>query len=362
MRQSHPGDPAIMKRIYGAALAASLGAAVALAAPASGSPDPVPVLGQSWVAGTEDPRLAVLTIHGVRRVDGAAVVYYSMGLRPQDQTGKRALFGNYGYGFYSTLTQSSASSLTCTVAAVDVAGGTAYAALRTSVTPGRCISSRSLDFVAPADHLARAVVAYTLIASIPASVSAVDVFVGAHFVQNVPVEDGLLEPVVDAEVTVVGKGWPSVDTAAIATAIKPEDAVRPLRTRTDDLAQKISTGRNNRGEEITLDAAVLFAIDTYSLTPKAQAVIAAAAKKIRAQNPTGAIQVVGHTDSTNTDAYNLTLSKRRAAAVAAALKKLLPATTTITTDGKGESEPIATNTSERGRALNRRVTITVPTS
>jgi OOP family OmpA-OmpF porin len=65
----------------------------------------------------------------------------------------------------------------------------------------------------------------------------------------------------------------------------------------------------------------------------------------------------GHTDSVGTDAYNQKLSERRAAAVKDYLvSKGIPAAK-VTTIGKGESQPVATNKTKEGRQKNRRVDI-----
>ena len=65
----------------------------------------------------------------------------------------------------------------------------------------------------------------------------------------------------------------------------------------------------------------------------------------------------GHTDSIGTEAYNQKLSERRAAAVKDYLvSKGIPASK-ITTIGKGESQPVATNKTAEGRQKNRRVDI-----
>ncbi len=65
----------------------------------------------------------------------------------------------------------------------------------------------------------------------------------------------------------------------------------------------------------------------------------------------------GHTDSIGTDAYNQRLSERRAAAIKDYLvSKGIPASK-ITTIGKGESQPVATNKTAEGRQKNRRVDI-----
>lgn len=68
--------------------------------------------------------------------------------------------------------------------------------------------------------------------------------------------------------------------------------------------------------------------------------------------------MVGHTDATGSDAYNLTLSQERAAAVRdyfASLDSL--STVTISSEGRGEANPLASNETEEGRSRNRRVEI-----
>ncbi len=67
--------------------------------------------------------------------------------------------------------------------------------------------------------------------------------------------------------------------------------------------------------------------------------------------------VEGHTDSIGSAAYNLKLSKLRAEAVAKALIERGISASRLTVIGKGESEPIASNDTPEGRALNRRVEV-----
>jgi outer membrane protein OmpA-like peptidoglycan-associated protein len=67
------------------------------------------------------------------------------------------------------------------------------------------------------------------------------------------------------------------------------------------------------------------------------------------------IQIIGHTDSDGDDAKNLLLSKKRAAAVKVKLVSMGIAAIRLTTDGKGEAEPVADNSSAEGKAQNRRV-------
>jgi outer membrane protein OmpA-like peptidoglycan-associated protein len=67
------------------------------------------------------------------------------------------------------------------------------------------------------------------------------------------------------------------------------------------------------------------------------------------------IKVIGHTDSQGSDAYNQKLSERRASSVAAYLLSQGVAPNKLTSEGRGESQPVADNDTEEGRAQNRRV-------
>lgn len=68
------------------------------------------------------------------------------------------------------------------------------------------------------------------------------------------------------------------------------------------------------------------------------------------------VTIVGHTDSKGTEAYNMGLGQRRADSVKAKLLEFGLALGRITgTESRGESEPVATNETEEGRAQNRRI-------
>jgi outer membrane protein OmpA-like peptidoglycan-associated protein len=69
--------------------------------------------------------------------------------------------------------------------------------------------------------------------------------------------------------------------------------------------------------------------------------------------------VVGHTDSSGSDSYNEQLSERRAEAVRAELIRDGVPAERLSAIGRGESEPRADNSTEAGRAQNRRVEILV---
>jgi len=75
--------------------------------------------------------------------------------------------------------------------------------------------------------------------------------------------------------------------------------------------------------------------------------------------PNGAVTVVGYTDNEGSDAVNLKLSDTRAKAVAAALVSNGVLAAKVTARGAGSANPVADNSTEEGRAKNRRVEITV---
>jgi OOP family OmpA-OmpF porin len=71
------------------------------------------------------------------------------------------------------------------------------------------------------------------------------------------------------------------------------------------------------------------------------------------------VAIEGHTDSVGTEGYNQQLSEERANAVKAALMAKGIPSERVTTVGKGEEEPVATNENAAGRQQNRRVEIIV---
>lgn len=77
------------------------------------------------------------------------------------------------------------------------------------------------------------------------------------------------------------------------------------------------------------------------------------------QYPQTVIRVEGHTDSSGSDSYNLDLSQRRADAVKNLIVQRGVSSTRIETIAYGESMPIADNSTEAGRTMNRRVEIKI---
>jgi outer membrane protein OmpA-like peptidoglycan-associated protein len=71
------------------------------------------------------------------------------------------------------------------------------------------------------------------------------------------------------------------------------------------------------------------------------------------------IDVLGHTDSDGADDYNFDLSRRRANSVAQYLVSQQLDPNRFSVEGRGEREPIASNSSASGKSRNRRVEITI---
>lgn len=76
---------------------------------------------------------------------------------------------------------------------------------------------------------------------------------------------------------------------------------------------------------------------------------------VLANNPDTNINIYGYTDSKGADAYNLSLSDRRAAAVKSYLSSKGVMASRMNTKGMGEADPVASNDNDAGRAQNRRV-------
>ena len=112
------------------------------------------------------------------------------------------------------------------------------------------------------------------------------------------------------------------------------------------------------GIQVTFDNAILFDIDSSTLRSGAQQDLSNLARSLEKYPGTDAL-VVGHTDATGSDEYNLGLSQRRAESAASELMRDGVARDRITTLGKGEQEPVASNDTDYGRQQNRRVEIAI---
>lgn len=107
-------------------------------------------------------------------------------------------------------------------------------------------------------------------------------------------------------------------------------------------------------KSVSLDN-LLFDVNSDILLPPSRDQIFEIAMMMR-EDPSIKLQVIGHTDSDGKADFNLDLSKRRAASVVRALVEGFDIDANrLTSDGKGLSEPLASNDTKEGKAKNRRV-------
>lgn len=100
---------------------------------------------------------------------------------------------------------------------------------------------------------------------------------------------------------------------------------------------------------------ILFDVNSDKIKPESYGVLKEIGTVLK-ETPTLKVRIVGHTDSDGDDAQNLDLSKRRAVSVKNALQSEFGIETArMETDGKGEGQPMAPNTTAEGKANNRRV-------
>lgn len=116
--------------------------------------------------------------------------------------------------------------------------------------------------------------------------------------------------------------------------------------------------RVGEGIKITFPSGILFATNKYDLQSSARDNVDKLAKILKKYADTN-ILIEGHTDSDGTDAYNQTLSEKRASTVSTYVKELGVAGSRITTKGYGESQPVASNDTPEGKQANRRVEIAI---
>ena len=109
---------------------------------------------------------------------------------------------------------------------------------------------------------------------------------------------------------------------------------------------------------MTFESGLLFDYDSDVVREAARKNLATLAGSLE-KYPNTDLMIVGHTDATGPDAYNMTLSERRAAAAANYLASQGVTRTRLRSTGRGETEPVAPNDSEADRQKNRRVEVAI---
>ena len=142
-----------------------------------------------------------------------------------------------------------------------------------------------------------------------------------------------------------------------ATELADPVAIERYTRALDD---STSTQAGSKDITVTLNSDVTFASDSADLTPAADTQLQTVATQLKQHPDGGTLTIVGHTDDIQDDAYNQTLSDKRANAVKTKLEQLTKLDKWKTSvSGKGESQPKIKDTTDEARAANRRVEITL---
>lgn len=153
---------------------------------------------------------------------------------------------------------------------------------------------------------------------------------------------------------ILGAGIGGLAGAGIGAYMDKQE--RDLRART--AGTDVQVTREGDNLVLNIPSGITFAYDSADVQPQFKRTLDQVADTLAQYNQTY-IDVYGHTDSTGSDAYNQTLSERRATSVADYLAGRGVQPARIGTRGFGESQPIASNDTDAGRAANRRVEVKI---
>lgn len=318
------------------------------------------------------PGSVVLALHAVRRLPKASVVYYSLTVDGSAHGLEEKGIGDDPFIFLvdylvGRVTQNHyGGDLNGDGAIVDVRHRRMYRPIARGVGCQVC-SSNWFNGAPEQTPVGHSRLGWFSTAPVPSDVSRVDVALGNRIFHDVPVGDGPLTPTVDRQTAVqrwssdgmpLGVGWPLLDPADLS-GVNVGKFVSPLVSTTGEVSdarrERVSGGETR----IDLSANVLFDKDSDVIKPAGRKVIDRAARELVEHKVSGTVSVIGYTDNLGSASHGLDLSRRRAGAVAKVLGPQLPKGVRLVTDGKGEADPVASNDTEAGRRLNRRVTLTV---
>lgn len=158
----------------------------------------------------------------------------------------------------------------------------------------------------------------------------------------------------DRTAKIVGAGLGGLAGAGIGYYMDEQE--KKLRQQTAGTG--IDVTRDGDNLILNMPSNVTFAVDSSAIDPGFQSTLGTVANTL-SQYEKSYVDVLGHTDSTGSDAYNQSLSERRAASVANFLTNSGVQRERLATRGFGESQPVASNSTDEGRAANRRVEIKI---
>jgi outer membrane protein OmpA-like peptidoglycan-associated protein len=150
----------------------------------------------------------------------------------------------------------------------------------------------------------------------------------------------------------IGAGIGGLSGAAIGSYMDQQEA--ELRAQLQGTG--VSVTRVGQQIILNMPSNITFAVDEARVQPQFNETLISVGLVLKKFNKT-IVDVYGHTDSSGSDSYNQDLSQRRAVAVATVLANQGVDQRRFFIEGRGESDPIASNATESGRAQNRRVEI-----
>ncbi|HKT76482.1 MAG TPA: OmpA family protein [Sphingobium sp.] len=153
---------------------------------------------------------------------------------------------------------------------------------------------------------------------------------------------------------ILGAGIGAVAGAGIGAYMDAQEK----KLREETAGSGVDVIRDGDNLVLRMPSGITFATDSSAVQPQFRPTLDQVSS-VLAQYPKTYIDVYGHTDSDGSDAYNQTLSERRAQSVADYLTSHGVQSARIATRGFGETQPIASNETAEGKASNRRVEIKI---
>jgi outer membrane protein OmpA-like peptidoglycan-associated protein len=150
----------------------------------------------------------------------------------------------------------------------------------------------------------------------------------------------------------IGAGIGGLTGAAVGSYMDQQEA--ELRAQLQGTG--VSVTRVGQQIILNMPSNITFAVDKATIQPQFNETLVSVGLVLQKFNKT-VVDVYGHTDSSGSDDYNQDLSQRRAVAVATVLANQGVDQRRFFIEGRGESDPIASNSNESGRSQNRRVEI-----
>lgn len=120
----------------------------------------------------------------------------------------------------------------------------------------------------------------------------------------------------------------------------------------------VETINNGEALKVTFDSGILFATNSSTLSDASKSALRNFANSLKA-NPDTDIRIIGYTDNTGKVDYNQLLSEKRAKSVYDYLMMQGISSDRMVYEGRGIHDPVASNDTPEGRALNRRVEIII---